>query len=111
MAVDSRFVQKQIVRTRDRLGGIKAYAPFIAEMPQPMLEQLVRDGLYRAKAFCFGAFALLVWPALLFKTGGVLISGPVVALLCYSCWPWLACQNMERELLYRRDYGKWRWDR
>ena len=74
-----------------------------------MLEQLVRDGLFRAKTFCFGVFALLVLPALFSKmTGSVLIAGPLTAVMCYSCWPWLVCQCLERELLYRRQHGKWR---
>jgi hypothetical protein len=95
----------------------KIYGNHAADIPEPMFRQLAREGLYRAKVFYGGMAAFILLPNLgridhlqLAEIPMLAIVAALWAVVAYYCWPWLTMQGVERELLYRRREGKWRWE-
>ena len=90
----------------------ETYADWIANIPEPMFRQLVREGMYRtvvwAIAWELGLWiTALAWPSSALHT---LMFGIGILLLVLWGWRTLAAQCLLRECRYRRMHGKWRWE-
>jgi hypothetical protein len=109
----SRFLDSLVDRTRRAFTGHALYADRVREIPEPMMRQLARDGLSRAKTLfgCLTGFFLLngLW-ARHFSLIELLLPGLILALVYYYCWSAMIGQCVERELFYHRQHGKWRWE-
>src|SRR6188472_737492 len=84
---------------------------WVPEIPEPMFRQLVADSLLRV----FVSFVpMIVVVAVLLKEYlviGMAIGLAIVALPFLWNWRKLSTQCVEREFVYRRLFGKWRWER
>jgi hypothetical protein len=110
-------VERRVVARLQRVLATKhATCPDWAyEIPEPMFRQLVRDSLLRTAVF-FGLTVAVVstgaaeyQPAHAFGTSVVWLI--FLSLLVLTNWRKLATQCVDREFLYRRQHGKWRWER
>jgi hypothetical protein len=110
----SRFLDGLVEGTRRAFTGHTLYADWVLEIPEPMLRQLVRDGLSRAKILfgcLIGFFAFNGFLAQKMSFVGLFLPGLILAMIYYYCWSAMIGQCVERELLYHRRHGKWRWER
>ncbi len=111
-------LDRQVERLRRYFTDHKLYGTDVAEIPVPMLRQLVREGVNRAKGWYGGVLALSVLPNLgkildgkMVALAGVILAACISGTIFYNLWPWITMQPLERELMYRRQHGKWRWER
>jgi hypothetical protein len=110
-------VEQRAVARLQRLLATKheTCSDWVSEIPEPMFRQLVRDSLLRSVVF----FGLIVaaasvaaaeyQPAYGFATTAAWLI--FVSLVALANWRKLATQCVDREFLYRRRNGKWRWER
>lgn len=104
-----RVVAGGIRRALDRH---ETYADWASDIPEPMFRQLVREGVFRTFVYVCANGLLLwlmayVWPPDLLHAVGLAIG---FALLAIWNRRKLAGQCLEREFLYRRKHGNWRWE-
>jgi len=84
---------------------------WVQEIPEPMFRQLVADSLLRV----FVSFVpfIVVMVAITWKEElviGMAVGLVIVALPFLWDWRQLSTQCVEREFVYRRLFGKWRWE-
>jgi hypothetical protein len=95
-------------RLRQTFTDHRLYGNLAAEIPEPMLQQLAREGLFRSfvQYAVIGLVALLAVPLITWW-----VSPIIVCMVAYYYWRGSVGQCVERECLYRRQHGKWRWER
>ena len=92
----------------------KTCADWVPEISEPMFRQLIADSLLRT-SFLFGLLmaCIIVWA---FFDPGIEIArfalgaGVGIAFGLIN-WRRLSTQCVDREFVYRRQHGKWRWER
>jgi hypothetical protein len=109
-------------RVRLALGRHPIYPDWIAEISEPMFRQLLHEGLFRTVVFwCATALLLFlelywlppahdrptIWPHRALQTGLFL----VIYFIAVRNLRASVTQCVERECVYRRLHGKWRWER
>ena len=97
------------------------YADLVAEIPTAMMKQLATEGFWRVVALgyfsvtfpivaSFVRYVIRGVPSELGPPVGVYaISFVAIIFILVSAQKFI-CDPAERELLYRRQHGKWRWD-
>jgi hypothetical protein len=90
-------------------------ADWVPEISEAMFRQLILDGLIRTFLTCAFAVAILVASVAIRNTEEKLISAAILmvfgSLVIAVNWRKLSTQCVDREFLYRRLNGKWRWER
>jgi hypothetical protein len=94
------------------------YADWLPEISEPMFRQLVREGFYRGlvRSVFWILLLVLFWSVVPARDEMVrslqIVFWPTF-ILAAAVWGWkqFAGQCVEREFLYRRLHGKWRWER
>jgi len=106
-------------RMRAAMSRHPTYADWIAEIPEPMFKQLVREGLVHMAVYgltcqlmvCVGYYVLPIWEGKPADNGQAVIwTLLLIFALCFG-WRTVAGRCIERECVYRRVHGKWRWER
>lgn len=89
-------------------------ADWVPQISEPMFRQLILDGLSRTFTTYLFLFAILMAPLAVWRTEGNVANAVVAAVIGSAVfllnWRRLATQCVDREFIYRRRHGKWRWE-
>jgi hypothetical protein len=90
-------------------------ADWAPEISEAMFRQLILDGFIRTFLTCLFVIALTTASLAIRNTEenriSIAILLVVAAFFILATWRRLATQCVDREFLYRRKHGKWRWER
>ncbi|WP_395022790.1 hypothetical protein [Dongia sp.] len=90
-------------------------ADWVPEISEPMFRQLILDGLSRTLGFYIFLLATLLVPLAVWRTEGNVANAVVAAIFGSAIfllnWRRLVTQCVDREFSFRRQHGKWRWER
>jgi hypothetical protein len=117
IAMGYRAVERPIAeRLRRFLAAHHETCPdWVEEIPEPMFRQLIQDSLLRTLVlFILWLTAVVAWsfadhPEIFWTK--LVIGLLAVSIIMLINWRKLSTQCVDREFLYRRLNGKWRWER
>jgi hypothetical protein len=105
-------------RVRAALARHPTYSDYASKIPEPMFRQLVREGFARVVVYCLGTLLLISvgYYALPAWEGKPVQNEQAAAWVLYVLfalaegWRTVVGRCIERECVYRRKHGKWRWE-